>query len=207
MSFKNPRETWDKRFRDADGYLFGTEPNAWLVESARFLAPASTVFCVADGEGRNSTYLAGLGHSVHAADLSPVAIEKLRALAAERDVTVFARVEGIEDWSWPEQSLDAVVAIFIQFAAPVARALLFERIAASLRPHGLLIIEGYGLRQLRYRTGGPGVAENLYDQALFASTFEGWQVLAARDVDTHVSEGSGHRGRSHLVSAVLRKPG
>ncbi len=206
MSFANPKETWDARYRNADGYLFGSAPNAWLVESAGYLPAGSKVFCVADGEGRNSTYLAGLGHDVHAADISPVAIDKLVGLAAERGVRVQARVATIEEWDWPDASLDAVVAIFIQFAAPAARERLFTDIARSLRPGGTLIIEGYGIRQLRYKTGGPGKAENLYDQALLATSFEGWDVLAARDVDTDVSEGAGHHGRSHLVSAVLRKP-
>lgn len=206
MSFADPRQTWDERYRKADGFLFGTEPNEWLRRSARYLPPHATVFCVADGEGRNSTWLAGLGHHVHAADISPVAVARLQALAQERGVQVHARVEAIDDWAWPAASLDAVVAIFIQFADPPARTRLFARMADAIRPGGLLIIEGYGIRQLRYRTGGPGIAAHLYSQGLLAQAFDGWQVLAARDVDTEVREGRGHHGRSHLVSAVLRRP-
>ena len=36
----------------------------------------------------------------------------------------------------------------------------------TLRPGGLILIQGYGPKQLEYGTGGPKVAENLYTEAL-----------------------------------------
>jgi SAM-dependent methyltransferase len=206
MSFKDARAVWDDRFTRADGFLFGKAPNLWLEKQAPVLAPGSRVLCVADGEGRNSTWLAVQGHQVTAFDVSPVALDKLTGLAAERGVTVQARLSTIEDWDWLPGTFDAVVAIFVQFANPQARRAMFEGIAQTLVSGGLLIIEGYGPRQLRYRTGGPGILEHLYHPTMFSEAFPGWQIVAGRDVDAEVHEGKGHDGRSHLVSAVLRKP-
>ena len=59
---------WDARYA-AEGFLFGTEPADFLVAQAPHVPPGSKVLCVADGEGRNSVYLAGLGHTVTAFDL------------------------------------------------------------------------------------------------------------------------------------------
>ena len=60
---------WDARFAGSD-YLFGTEPADFLKREAGVLPPASRILCLADGEGRNSVYLAGLGHQVTAMEQS-----------------------------------------------------------------------------------------------------------------------------------------
>ncbi|MEK9721461.1 MAG: class I SAM-dependent methyltransferase, partial [Quisquiliibacterium sp.] len=110
------------------------------------------------------------------------------------------------DWDWQPGTFDAVVAIFIQFAAPELRQAIFSGVHQTLKPGGLLILEGYGLRQLVHRTGGPGVAENLYTMPMLLQAFDGWQILASRDADLPVHEGQGHEGISHLVSMTARKP-
>ena len=77
----NPAETWDRRFNVPD-YVFGTEPNAWLRSHAGVWRPGQRVLCVADGEGRNSVWLARQGLQVDAFDVSEVGLAKARALAA-----------------------------------------------------------------------------------------------------------------------------
>lgn len=206
MKFSDAARQWDDRYSRADGFLFGREPNGWLAQSSRWLKPRSRILCVGDGEGRNGTWLAAQGHRVVAFDISPVAIDRLRAFASERGVQVDARVSSLDDWTWEPDRFDAVVAVFIQFASPAARARLFQSVCSAVEPGGLLIIEGYGLRQLRYRTGGPGVAENLYTMGLINQAFQGWHVIASRDIDQELREGTAHVGRSHLISAVLKKP-
>lgn len=204
--FRNPRETWDQRYAAADGFLFGEAPNAWLASSARFLRPGMRVLCVADGEGRNGVWLAKLGCRVTAFDLSPVAVERARRHAAAQGVDIDLRVAEVDHWQWAREAFDAVAAIFIQFAPPEVRTRVFEGIAQTLVPGGLLILEGYGPRQLVYRTGGPGIAENLYTMPMLLQAFDGWEILASRDADREVNEGAGHHGQSHLVSLLLRKP-
>jgi SAM-dependent methyltransferase len=113
---------------------------------------------------------------------------------------------NLDDWSWLPTQYDAVLAIFFQFASPDLRDRVLPQMARSLRPGGLLVIEGYGPRQMIHRTGGPGVLENLYTSRLLADHFRDMDVLAWRDADIELSEGSGHVGRSHVVSALLRKP-
>jgi len=205
--FGNARETWDRRYAAADGFLFGDAPNVWLASCAAFLEPGMRVLSLADGEGRNGVWLAGLGCRVSAFDVSPVGIERARRHAAARGVDLDLQVADIAHWKWEPECFDAVAAIFIQFAPPDLRARIFAGIAQTLVPGGLLILEGYGPRQLVYRTGGPGVAENLYTMPMLLQAFEGWHILASRDADRQVSEGAGHCGMSHLISLLLRKPG
>jgi hypothetical protein len=45
-------------------------------------------------------------------------------------------------WDWSQAQYDAVVAIFIQFAAPVERARIFAGLRQALAPGGLLVMQG-----------------------------------------------------------------
>ena len=132
---------WDKRYAEP-GYLFGTEPAAFLAREAGVIAPGARVLCLADGEGRNSVYLAGLGLDVVAMEASGVALGKARDLAKLRGVTVEFRQSGIEDWDW-DQPFDAVVGVFIQFAPPAMRKAIHQGIARAVVPGGLVLLHGY----------------------------------------------------------------
>ncbi|MFT7595664.1 MAG: SAM-dependent methyltransferase, partial [Paracoccaceae bacterium] len=195
---------WDQRYAEP-GYLFGKEPAKFLTSASKWLEPGSNVLSVADGEGRNSVYLASLGHQVTGFDPSPVAVEKARQLATENGVTPQYNVAGIEDWDW-DQQFDAVVGIFIQFAPPDLRAQLFGWMAQAVAPGGLLLLHGYAPRQVGYGTGGPPVESHMYTTDLLADAFAGFEVLRLEDYDTDVDEGRGHSGLSALVDLVARKP-
>ena len=151
---------WDKRYAEP-GYLFGTEPAAFLARESGVIAPGARVLCLADGEGRNSVWLAGQGLRVVAMEASVVALGKARDLAAERGVAVDFRQSSVEDWDW-SLPFDAVVGVFIQFAPPALRAVIHAGIAKAVVPGGLVLLHGYAPRQIGYGTGGPPVVENLY---------------------------------------------
>ncbi|MGV6848995.1 MAG: SAM-dependent methyltransferase [Marinibacterium sp.] len=195
---------WNERF-SGEEFLFGTEPAAFLAREAPRLKDGSNVLCVADGEGRNSVYLAGLGHKVTAFDAAETGLDKARRLAAERGVCVTYHQSSVEDWDW-SQTFDAVVAIFIQFAPPAARAALFDNLRQAVAPGGLLLLHGYAPRQVTYGTGGPPMAENMYTADLLQSAFGDWNIERLADYDAEIREGTGHSGRSALVDLIARRP-
>ena len=81
---------WEARYSAPD-YIFGKEPNYFLAKCKSLLPTSGRVLAVADGEGRNSVWLAEQGLDVHAIDFSPTAQDKARALARERGVKVTFR--------------------------------------------------------------------------------------------------------------------
>ena len=202
--FDDPAGTWNRRF-DQDGYLFGTEPNAWLQQQAHHWAPGQRVLSVADGEGRNSVWLARRGLQVEAFDIAEAGVAKARQLAAERGVTVDHQVADCDGFAWPEAAYDAVAAIFVQFADPALRTRLFQRMVASLKPGGLLILQGYTPRQLDYRTGGPPILSHLYTADLLRTAFAGLTIITLSEYEADVQEGTGHSGRSALIGLVARR--
>ncbi len=163
------------------------------------------MLCVADGEGRNSVWLARQGLVVDAFDIAEVGVAKARSLAARAGVAVNYRVADCDHFPWPESTYDGVAAIFIQFADPALRQRLFARMAACLKPGGTLVLQGYTPKQLEYRTGGPPHASHLYTPALLREAFADLDVAELREYEADVAEGSGHRGRSALIGLVARR--
>jgi SAM-dependent methyltransferase len=203
-SFSDAAATWNKRF-EGDEFIFGQEPNAYLRSHAALLAPAGRVLCVADGEGRNSVWLAAQGHRVDAFDIAELGVAKARKLAAAAGVTVNYSVADCDGWAWPEAAYDAVVAIFVQFADPAMRERLFANMVRALRPGGLLVLQGYTPRQLEYKTGGPGIESHLYTEAMLRSAFAALEIVELSDYEAELTEGRQHHGRSALIGMVARK--
>jgi SAM-dependent methyltransferase len=195
---------WQSRFA-ASGYLFGTAPSAFLKSQALLLRKGERALAIADGEGRNGVFLAELGLDVLSVDFSPLAQEKVRKLAAERGVTLRTEQADIETWTWPEAEFDVVAAIFFQFSAPPERAKIFAGIKRTLKPGGLLLQQGYGLKQLDYKTGGPSDVARLYTRELLEEAFGDFAALDIREYECVLEEGEHHVGMSALIDLVGRK--
>ncbi|MCS7079055.1 MAG: class I SAM-dependent methyltransferase [Chloracidobacterium sp.] len=195
---------WDARYRS--GYGLGEAPNAFLASQAYRLQPGWKALAVADGEGRNGVWLAEQGLDVFSVDVSPVAQDRARQLAARRGVAVAFACADLLTLALPEAEFDVVVAIFIQFAGPPARDELFVKLKRALRPGGLFLLEGYRTEQLNYRTGGPPCVENLYTEEFIRTTFADFEVLHLASRDAVLEEGTAHRGMSALLDLVARKP-
>src|SRR5581483_8536633 len=147
-------QRWNTRF-SAPEYIFGTGPNELLAAQRPLLQRGQRALCVADGEGRNSVWLARQGLHVTAFDFSPVGLAKARRLAQQAGVDVDYRLSDVADWDWDAARYDVIAAIFVQFTPPPARSRMFAGMARALKPGGLLLLEGYRPEQLRYGTGGP----------------------------------------------------
>lgn len=196
---------WEDRYAAQDDYLFGRAPARFLTENPWLVIPGARVLCVADGEGRNGVHLAHSGMAVASFDLSPTAVGRARRLAAEAGVALEAHVAGWPDWDWT-RPFDMVVAIFIQYADPPARARQFADIARALVPGGRLALHGYTPEQVALGTGGPPCAAHMYTEAMLRDAFAGWQIERVAAYEREVQEGRGHRGRSALIDLVARRP-
>jgi cyclopropane fatty-acyl-phospholipid synthase-like methyltransferase len=206
MTGNDQRNFWDQRFA-GESYLFGTEPNAFLLSQAGLLKPGQRALAVADGEGRNGVFLARQGLEVLATDFSPVALEKAAKLAAAAGVRLTTECVDVATWDWGPARFDVVAAIFVQFADPALRTYLFGKMKDVLVPGGLLLLQGYRPEQLAYATGGPSQVENLYTRALLEAAFADMEILHLAEHDSDIDEGERHKGMSALIDLVARKPG
>ena len=202
--FSQAAQAWDQRFSQPD-FLFGTEPNAYLESHRNLFSSGKKALAVADGEGRNSVWLAKQGLVVDAFDISAVGVAKANQLAQRASVSVNFNVCDCDSWSWQPQAYDYVAAIFVQFADPEMRQRLFANMMKTLKPSGYLILQGYTPKQLEYNTGGPGLLDHLYTEELLRSAFAGLQIMDLQVYEAVLDEGQRHRGRSALIGMVGQK--
>jgi 2-polyprenyl-3-methyl-5-hydroxy-6-metoxy-1,4-benzoquinol methylase len=156
----------------------------------------AVVLAVADGEGRNSVWLAEQGLDVHAIDFSPTAQDKARALARERGVNVIFELADVHNWTYQEAAYDVVCEIFTQFSTPTERVLKWAGMRKALKPGGLLIIQGYTPKQL----------DQLYTRPMLEKAFAGLQHMVFTEEELEMHEGTSHSGISAVIGLTCQKP-
>ena len=206
MSFTEATQFWNERF-DNEEFIFGKAPNEYLVSQAKkFLAPGQKALCIADGEGRNGVWLAKQGLVIEGFDVSDIALEKAKKFAEDNKVSIAYSFSDVDSWSWQENTYDAIIAIFIQFADPAMRLRLFKNILLALKPGGIFILQGYTQKQLEYKTGGPILIDHLYTEEMIREMISGLEILDLQSYDAVLEEGTRHIGMSALLGLTARKP-
>lgn len=195
-------EQWNARYGDAD-YFYGTEPNDFLRENAHHL-PDGPILCLADGEGRNSVFLASLGREVHSVDISTAGVEKTRRLAVERGVTVHAEVGDLATFVLGQRKWAGIVSIFSHLPSELRRD-LHRRVVESLQSGGVVILEAYTPDQIGRGTGGPQVEDLLMTEKALRTEFAELELVHIQECIRDVVEGNGHTGTAAVVQVVARR--
>lgn len=203
MSASDKRRDWSQRYRDSD-CLFGDQPSALLTGNRHLLQPGQRALAIADGEGRNGLWLAARGLSVTTLDRTPEAVARARAAAAQRRLEANILCVDLFDWTWPAAAFDVVALIFLHLP-PEQRQQLFRLIDHTLRPGGLLLLEGYRDEQADMDSGGPGDPALFYNRALLRQAFRDYRMLTLEDTLTDVVSDGEYRGKGAIVHMVARK--
>jgi SAM-dependent methyltransferase len=198
------QQMWEERY-GADHYVYGTEPNDFLRDHVDVL-PEGDVLCLADGEGRNSVYLASTGRRVSSVDLSEAGVAKTRRLAAERGVEVDAVAADLARYDLGHERWDGIVSIFAHLPAAV-RVGLHARVVEALRPGGILLLEAYTPGQVGRGTGGPPSVELTMTAESLREELRPLALVHCAELERDVVEGVGHTGTGAVVQVIARKPG
>ncbi len=201
-----PPGFWDARYAEP-ALAYGDAPNDFLAGVADRLPPGGRVLCLAEGQGRNAVFLAGLGHAVTAVDQSATGLERARALARARGVEIETVVADLADYDLGAEVWDAVVSIFAHTPAAVRRS-LHDRVAPALRTGGALVLEAYTPAQTERDTGGPSgpaAVDITMTAAGLADEVAGLHAEILREVERTVIEGPYHRGEAAVVQMLAWK--
>jgi len=193
---------WDERFSSLE-YIYGTEPNDFLVSVASKI-PQGKVLCLADGEGRNGTYLASLGCKVVAVDGSSVGLAKAQKLAQAKQVEITTIHADLADFVIEPQTWDGIVSIFCHLPSEL-RAKVYSQVAQGLKPNGVFILESFAPEQLQYNTGGPKNIDMLPALATLQQELGDLQWEIARDIERELSEGRHHHGSAAVIQILGKK--
>ena len=191
---------WDERFAP-DDYVYGTQPNAWLVAQAGRFAPGGRILSLGEGEGRNAVWLAERGFFVDAVDASRVGLSKAERLARSRAVRIRTIHADLADFTPAAGAYDGLVIIFVHLP-PEVRAEAHRRAALALKPGGVVVVEAFTPKQLTLDSGGPRKPGLLYTAGMLRQDFPfiRWEKLEELEID--LAEGTLLRGRAAVVRGV-----
>ncbi|WP_029214927.1 class I SAM-dependent methyltransferase [Kallotenue papyrolyticum] len=162
----HPRRHWDARYREA---YQPRAPSAWLAGWLDRLAPGLALD-VACGTGRNALLLAERGWRVIGVDISPVGLRIAREEARRRGLSLALAALDLDAWPLPQARFD-LVCVFRFLQRP-----LCSRLAAALKPGGLLLYETFTVDQRRYE-GGPRQDDFLLQPGELPTLFPDLEVV------------------------------
>jgi SAM-dependent methyltransferase len=195
------KKFWNERYASAE-YLYGTDPNSFLVEHSDLLA--GPVLSLSEGEGRNAVFLALRGLKVRGVDISETALSKAQALAKLKSVEIQTEVADLSSFEPEKNSYGSVISISAHLPS-VIRNNLYPLVEQCLKPNGILLLEAYSENQLARNTGGPKDADMLMTIAKLEQEFPNLEPILIRELEREVSEGEGHVGLASVVQFVARK--
>jgi SAM-dependent methyltransferase len=198
----SPKDQWEQRY-GADEYFYGVEPNDFLRASLHQI-PKGKVLCLADGEGRNSVFIAEEGYEVSSVDLAEAGIAKTKSLAVSRGVVVDAQVGDLALFDLGTNYWQGIVSIFAHMPQSLRRD-LHARVIEALAPGGVFVLEAYTVNQIGRGTGGPQVPELLMSADILQEELVSLEVLHLEELTRAVVEGAGHSGEAAVVQFIGRK--
>jgi SAM-dependent methyltransferase len=194
---------WNERYAGA-AYLYGTEPNSFLVEHVELLS--GPVLSLSEGEGRNAVFLASHGLDVVGVDISTVALEKANKLAKSQGVEIKTIVADLATFEPEEKHYGSIVSISAHLPSTI-RNRLYPLLERALRPNGIVVLEAYSEDQLSRDTGGPKDPDMLMTVAKLRREFPSLEPILLREIDREVREGTGHTGMAAVVQFIGQRQG
>lgn len=196
---------WDEKYANAPDGLFGNEPNLYLTAIAgRRDFKARSGLCLADGDGRNSRWLALQGLAMTAVDLSAVACANGRLLDAAAGVSIERIAADLGSWTpSAETRFEAVFLFYLQAPSSVRRAALRTGWQA-LAPGGWFLCEGFAKTSAEDGCGplGPDLR---YDLAEIKGELSDAVIVEALSGEVRLDEGGRHQGLGQVVRFAARK--
>jgi len=132
---KSAEQLWNELYamREGKEHQF----NKFLAEAVKGRTPGKALD-IGMGQGRNSLFLAALGWEVTGFDISEVAVKQAQAEAAKRGLKIDARVGDVDKFDYGKARWDLVIGMYMhEYLARNA-----GKVVASLKPGGLLVVEG-----------------------------------------------------------------
>lgn len=201
------KDLWNKKY-NTKTYIYGKEPNKYLVEKLSTLTPKKILF-VAEGEGRNAVYAATKGWQVEAFDLSEIAKDKALKYANDLQVSINYTTTEFLEIPYKPNSFDAVVLIYAHFEAD-KKEKYYHKINQLIKSNGIIIFEGFGQHHPEYQKkyphiGGPKNKELLFSVEELKNAFTNFKMLEIKEIEIELSEGIKHIGKGSVVRMLAQK--
>lgn len=181
------KDKWDSVYQKTQVSF----PVEVLIENSFLLPKKGLALDLACGLGANALFLAEHGLSVHAWDISKIALNKLEKNASEKKLKVTTKQVFIQSSSLPENTFDVIV---------LSRFLdrsLCNAIMAGLKPDGLLFYQTYVREKIT--SNGPKSPDFLLARNELLTLFKPLRLLVYRENSLVGDLKSGERNEAFFV--------
>jgi SAM-dependent methyltransferase len=195
------QDKWDGRYRDG-AYGKRSHPSALLKEWLPTLAhpaPSPAAIDVACGLGRNAIYLARQGWRVDALDISPIALESLRAKATDSHLDITCQQVDLDHCRMDPALLGTRhydLALLIRYSDLT----LIKNLTTALKSGGYLLTEKHLITSVDVI--GPRNPQFRVEPGALEQACEGLEILFYREGIVTDPDGR----RAALAQAIGRKP-
>ncbi len=201
------KEFWDERYRSAPA-LWSGNPNPHLVAEAASLAAGSALE-VGCGEGADAIWLAQLGWTVTAVDISSVALERAHAHADALHPEIGARITwrqtDLTDWTPPPSSFDLVSVQFMHLPSAL-RIPIYQGLADAVAPGGMLLIVAHHPSDMETTIPRPPVPDWFFTADELADELDGgWSILALDARPRSAVDPAGEQVTIHDTVLIARR--
>jgi SAM-dependent methyltransferase len=196
------RSYWNERYRE-QGELWGAQANRFVAAELNGLS-RRRILDVACGQGRNAVWLALQGHQVTAVDISDVAVEQGRAIAAEAGVDVEFLTRDLLDWEPEPGGYDLVLLAYVQLPED-ARVAVHAKAIAALAPGGRIFLIAHHRDNLEHGIGGPPTTDALFDEAQLEEDFADLSIVR-NEVVLRPAEKDGVSGNAIDILFIAERP-
>ena len=187
---------WNDRYAGEE-YVYGTAPNAFFKQELEKLSPGR-ILLPGEGEGRNAVFAASRGWEVSAFDSSGEGKRKAEKLASLNNVRIDYRLSAYEDFQAEPESYDCIAFIYTHMPSS-KRKEYHQKLTASLKAGGILILECFSKKQIHYNTGGPKDADMLFSGEELQKDFGNFTRLSVTETEIEADEGPFHRGTAAVI--------
>ena len=163
-------DRWN-RILTAPSPNFNTKPNQFLVRMAQGRTPG-TALDVGMGQGRNAIYLAQQGWNVTGFDPAEQAVALAQQEARRLGVSLRTQTVGDETFDFGRDQWDLIVLSYVSVRPLIAR------VRESLRPGGMVVVEGFHRDATKDSPIGGGV---VFDTNELLRLFDGFRIVQYED--------------------------
>ncbi len=183
------RTRWNDRYRNGD-WADLDKPARILEDAGRWLKPPGLALDVACGAGRNALYLARLGFTVIAVDISSEGLARLARRARAANLPIRPIQADLERFALPTERFDVIVNTRFLLRS------LFPTLHQALRPGGLLLFETYNVDEIEV-LGGDIRRAYVLERGELKRAFRDLKILLYEE--GVFEEDEGERGLARLI--------
>ena len=194
---------------DACPCFWGKEPSSLirqLVDGSSAVA-RWRVLDVGCGEGKNAMYLARLGATVHAMDISASAIRNARRAWDDASLVTWEVADACARFFAPAE-YDLVVAYGLLHCLPSEHAIgtLIRSLQLATRPGGYNVVCTFNDRE-QDLTAHPDLNPTLLAHRQYLNYYRSWELLHESDQDLHETHPNNLLPHSHSMTRMIaRRP-